>query len=49
MPLTKKGKKVLRRFKSEYGKIRGKKVFYAYMNLHPKRTSNLHRKRRRRR
>lgn len=29
MPLTKKGKKVLKKFQEQYGKERGKEVFYA--------------------
>jgi hypothetical protein len=44
MPLTKSGKKVLRRFKVEYGS-RGKNVFYAYMKAHPRITKRLHKKR----
>ena len=45
MPLTKTGKRVLTRFKKEYGKKKGKEVFYAYMKLHPKKTSKFHKKR----
>jgi hypothetical protein len=29
MPLTSKGKKILRKFQEEYGKEEGKKFFYA--------------------
>jgi hypothetical protein len=36
MPLTIKGKKMLKAFEKEYGKRRGKQVFYAYSNKHPK-------------
>jgi hypothetical protein len=43
MPLTKKGKKVLNAFKKEYGLKKGKGIFYAYMNKHPK--LKLHRRR----
>jgi len=32
MPLTKKGKKILRSMKKEYGPERGKQVFYASQN-----------------
>lgn len=32
MPLTKKGKKIMKSMKSEYGKKEGKKVFYASRN-----------------
>ena len=32
MPLTKKGKKIMRRMKKTYGKKKGKKVFYASQN-----------------
>jgi len=45
MPLTKRGKKVLRKFKREYGKIKGKKVFYAFIRKHPRRASSWHKKR----
>lgn len=41
MPLTKKGKKVLKEFKLEYGK-RGKNIFYAFMKKHPKKTRKWH-------
>ena len=44
MPLTKSGKKVLKEFKREYGKIRGERVFYAYMKLHPKKTGKFHKR-----
>ena len=29
MPLTKKGKKILKQMQKEYGKVKGKQVFYA--------------------
>jgi len=45
MPLTKKGMKVLRRFKKEYGVKRGTSVFYAYMKSHPLKTHSFHLKR----
>lgn len=32
MPLTKKGTKILKKMKSEYGAKKGKKVFYASQN-----------------
>lgn len=32
MPLTKKGKKLMRAMKKEYGEKRGEKVFYASQN-----------------
>jgi hypothetical protein len=32
MPLTKKGKKIMRAMKRKYGKKRGKEVFYASAN-----------------
>ena len=32
MPLTKKGKKVLRNMKKEYGGKKGEQVFYASIN-----------------
>lgn len=34
MPLSKAGKKVLRQFEKEYGKEKGKRVFYAYEKTH---------------
>jgi len=37
MPLTKTGRKVLRRMYKSYGKKRGKRVFYATMNKYKKR------------
>jgi len=41
MPLTKKGNRMLRRFKKQYGK-RGEEVFYRYMKAHPKITRSWH-------
>lgn len=32
MPLTKKGKKIMRSMRSEYGPKKGKQVFYASRN-----------------
>ncbi len=32
MPLTTKGKKILKEMQSEYGKKKGKSVFYASIN-----------------
>ncbi len=32
MPLTKKGKKIMRRMRKTYGKKKGKKVFFASRN-----------------
>ena len=32
MPLTKKGKKIMRSMKKQYGKKRGEEVFYATKN-----------------
>ena len=32
MPLTKAGRKIMRAFKSEYGKKRGESIFYATAN-----------------
>lgn len=34
MPLTNKGKKLLKAFEKEYGKKKGKNVFYAYEHKH---------------
>jgi len=43
MPLTRKGEKMLRKFKREYGD-KGEEVFYSYMNKYPSRTRNWHKK-----
>ena len=32
MPLNKKGKKIMKSMKEQYGKKRGKQVFYASLN-----------------
>lgn len=32
MPITEKGKKILRKMKEEYGEAKGTKVFYATIN-----------------
>jgi hypothetical protein len=32
MPLTKKGKEILKQMQKEYGKVKGKRVFYASAN-----------------
>jgi len=42
MPLTRKGKEVLRSFKKEYGRRVGRNIFYAYMNKHKHRTKRFH-------
>lgn len=42
MPLTLKGKKLIKEFEKEYGKKKGDTVFYAYSNKHPKISSKLH-------
>jgi hypothetical protein len=44
MPLTKSGKKVLRRMQKEYGKEKGREVFYASINKHKKGSEKWHRK-----
>jgi len=41
MPLTRKGKKVLREFKIEYGE-KGKGFFYSYIKKFPQRTKLWH-------
>jgi len=41
MPLTPKGKKIMKGFKSIYGK-RAKGVFHAYMKKHPERVRLWH-------
>jgi len=46
MPLTKKGKKIMRAMRKTYGKKRGTSVFYASANA--KRIKGVHRKRRKR-
>lgn len=38
MPLTKSGKKVLRKFVEKYGSEKGRSVFYAEMNKKPDQT-----------
>lgn len=35
MPLSKSGKKILKKFQKEYGTKEGKSVFYAKMNAEP--------------
>jgi hypothetical protein len=35
MPLTIKGKKLLKKFQEEYGKENGTKIFYSYEHKHP--------------
>lgn len=42
MPLTKTGKKVLRQMKKEYGKKKGKSVFYASINKKKKGSHKWH-------
>ncbi len=46
MPITKAGKKILRKMKKEYGEKKGENVFYASINKNKKRTKKWHRKRR---
>jgi len=36
MPLTKKGKNILKDFQKQYGDKKGKSYFYAYMEKFPK-------------
>jgi len=45
MPLTKEGRKVLRKFKEEYGEEKGKEYFYRYMNKNPEKAKKLHKTR----
>jgi len=35
MPLTKTGKQIEKKFEREYGKSRGKSIFYAWEHKHP--------------
>jgi hypothetical protein len=42
MPLTKSGKKVIKKMKEEYGKEKGRKVFYATINKNKKGSSKWH-------
>lgn len=42
MPVTKKGKKVLRNMEKEYGAKKGKSVFYASINKGKKGSSKWH-------
>lgn len=44
MPLTKKGKDILKDFKKQYGDQQGESIFYAYMNENPKDAREWHRK-----
>lgn len=44
MPLTKSGKRIIRTFEREYGKVKGKRVFYEFMRSHPRHTSRWHKK-----
>ncbi len=44
MPLTKKGKDILKDFKKQYGDQQGESIFYAYMNENPGDTREWHRK-----
>lgn len=43
MPLTRKGKEILKGFKKEYGDEQGESIFYAYMNENPFDTEEWHR------
>ena len=45
MPLTKSGHKVLRNMVKQYGKKKGKEVFYASINKKKKGSSGWHKKR----
>ena len=45
MPLTKSGKKVMKSMKKEYGKKKGKSVFYASINKEKKGSAKWHKKR----
>jgi hypothetical protein len=47
MPLTQKGKKILRIMEKTYGKKKGRKVFYASINKG--KITNAHKKRRKKR
>jgi hypothetical protein len=49
MPLTKSGKRILRRFQKQYGKKKGKEYFYASINKGKPGTEKWHKKRKRRR
>ena len=49
MPLTKSGRKVLRKLQKTYGKKEGKSIFYALINKGVKGSSKWHRKRKRKR
>jgi len=42
MPLTRKGKEILEKYKKRYGKIKGKSFFYATMKKYPRRTKGWH-------
>jgi len=44
MPLTKSGKKVLRKMKQQYGEKKGKRVFYASINKGKKGSKKWHKK-----
>jgi hypothetical protein len=46
MPLTKKGEKILKNMKKNYGAAKGKQVFYSYINKYPGITKSWHLKRR---
>jgi len=42
MPLTKKGKEILRKFIGRYDSEKGTRFFYAYMKKFPERTRKWH-------
>ena len=44
-PLTKSGKKVMKKMKEEYGKKKGEQVFYASINKNKSGSSKWHKKR----
>jgi hypothetical protein len=47
MPLTKTGKKVIKKMEEEYGKEKGRKVFYSSINKGKKGSSKWHKVRKR--
>ena len=42
MPLTEKGRRRLKDFIKRYNSEKGKRIFYAYMGKHKKRTGGWH-------
>jgi len=43
MPLTLRGKRVLHKFKTQYGAKRGTNIFYGFMRTNPHAFSSFHR------